>query len=546
MGAESTEMMQNFSSKLFNRFGSFSLFEKILKKFRNYFEERYIENDILFILTYMASLSTANLSRDKIFEMASEKSEYSPSKYFRIVRDLTQKWHYDYATACELVSEKIRNERLRKLFKRFSNSIAAGEPDEEFLEREWRTYKVVRKDEYERSLDSLRKWTDAYTSILVSTSLISVVILLAVVIYSSGNAEETLIVSSVISLFTGLFGVFMLYKAAPKDKKFHEFHIKSPEQRTLSKLAPILSISSMGTLFISVLLPTLLNLDIKIWNLDARGFGFLISGFFLLPAGLIARKDYQKVSLRDEVFTNFVEALGSIKSGSGASMAHAIEKIDRKNLGELENLVEELYRRLSLNLDSKMCWEKFVGESGSYLIEKFTAIFLDAVNLGGDPALVGKIVGSSNLEMVLLRLKRELISSGFINLVIPLHATMTALMMFISQILATFSDYIGRLSSQFAGVDTGRALSDVSQIIGGFEFGFFSGIPITLVTNYGVIIVVILTLVNTLATNVVKGGGKYMYLFYGSVFLIISGIIVLAVPPVVKFAFSLPSFIEGW
>ncbi|WP_202320707.1 archaellar assembly protein FlaJ [Archaeoglobus neptunius] len=514
-------------------------------------KELLMDNDLLFTLTYMASLSTANLSRDKIFEMVSEKEEYAPSEYFRKVKDLTQKWHYDYATACELVAEKIRHERLKKLFNRLSNAIAAGEPDDEFLEREWKTFKTVRKDEYERNLESLRKWSDAYTSLLVSASLISVVVLLSVVIYSVGDPSATLITSAFGNFVIALFGVFMLFKAVPKDRKVHDMKIKSKEQVAISRLAPVLlPIAVMMVAFISIL-PTVFNLKTGILNLgllpggDYRGLGFILAGILILPIGYLARVDDVKISKRDEAFTAFIRSLGAIKAGAGVSVAEALSRIDQKNLGELKELVLQLYRRLSMGLDPRISWERFVGESGSYLISKLTAIFVDATDLGGDADVVGEIVSSSNLEMVLLRLKRDLISSGFVNLIIPLHLAMVSLILFITQILAIFSDYISNLfTTQLGGVDTGEVFNKIPGGLQGLNIGIFSGIPVDLLNQYSLMIIVSLTIANTLSANIVKGGGKYLYLYYAAIFLILSGILMLVVPPVVKWAFSLPSFVE--
>jgi len=529
-------------------FGKLSRFLDALKSSG---KELLMDNDLLFTLTYMASLSTANLSRDKIFEMVSAKEEYAPSEYFRKVRDLTQKWHYDYVTACELIAEKIKHERLRKLFNRLANAIAAGEPDDEFLEREWRTFKTVRKDEYERSLESLRKWSDAYTSILVSASLISVVVLLSVVIYSAGDPGTTLVASAFGNFAIAMFGVFMLFKAVPKDRKVHDMRIKSKEQEAISRLAPVLfSIALMVITFFSIL-PTVFNLKVGILNLgllhggDYRGLGLILAGILLLPVGYLARVDDIKVSRRDEAFTAFIRSLGAIKAGAGVSVAEALSRIDQKNLGELKELVMQLYRRLSMGLDPRISWEKFVGESGSYLISKLTAIFVDATDLGGDADVVGEIVSSSNLEMVLLRLKRDLISSGFINLIIPLHIAMISLVLFITQILTMFSEYISNLfATQLGGVGTGEVLSKVPGGLQGLNIGIFSGVPVDLLNQYSLMIIVSLTIANTLSANIVKGGGKYLYLYYAAIFLILSGILMLVVPSIVKWAFNLPSFME--
>lgn len=506
-------------------------FVEKLKKVR---ENLLVDNDLLFLLTYMASLSTAHLSRDKIFTMASE-TKYSPSRFFAMVRDLAQKWHYDYATACELVAEKIKAERVKKLFNRLANAISAGEPDREFLEREWKAFKTIRKDEYDRNLESLRKWSDAYTSLLVSASLISVVVLLSVVIYSVGDPGSTLIASAFGNFVICLFGVFMLFKAVPKDKKIHDLRIKSREQSIASKLLiPMLVVGGMLFLFLG-LIPLILG------NYDFAGYGFLALGLAILPIGIISKIDDKKVSKRDEAFTSFIRSLGAIKGGAGVSIAEAIRRIDQKNLGELKELAMELQRRLSLGLDPKLCWERFIGESGSYLIEKLTPIFIDAIDLGGDADAVGEIVSSSNLEMVLLRLKRDLIASGFVNLIIPLHVAMVSLTLFIEQILTIFTQYISMLFGTQVG-STGDVFRNVP--LQGVNLGIFAGIPVELLAQYTFFVVLSITIANFLASNIVKGGGKFLYAYYASVLFILSGILMLVIPPIVRWAFTLPSFVE--
>ena len=71
-----------------------------------------------------------------------------------------------------------------------------------------------------------------------------------------------------------------------------------------------------------------------------------------------------------------------------------------------------------MGMEPQLCWVKFVGATGSDLIDKFTYIFLDAIDLGGDATKVGKLVNTTNLEVVLLRMKRKLVSASFTTLVI--------------------------------------------------------------------------------------------------------------------------------
>ncbi len=524
----------------------FNIFNKIINKIKILKEELYMDNDLLFILTYMASLSTAQLSRDKIFEMAASKEEYAPSKYFKKVINLTKNWHYDYATACELVAEKVKHDRVKRLFNRLANAIAAGEPDREVLENEWKVFKTVRKDEYLRSLESLRKWTDAYVSILVSASLISIVILLSVMIYKSGDPVLILSISALFSLLFSLFGVFMLFKSAPKDVKTHNLNIKSKEQRLISKLSPLLLPIAVISLIVLTVIPTILNLDFEYGSMDLKGLGFVICGMVLLPLGILGRRDYIKISKRDEAFTGFIRSLGAIISGAGVSIAEALSRIDQKNLGELKDLAMQLYRRLSFGLDPKLCWERFIGESGSYLIHKLTNIFIDAADMGGDTDTIGEIVSSSNLEMVLLRLKRELISNGFVNLVIPLHAAMVGLLIFIVKILSKFMTLISTMfATQMAGIGSATDVLGKLSSISGLNMGIFGGIPSQLLNIYLLAVVLILTFTNTLACKVVKGGANYLLYYYGSILSITSGVLMILLPKIINWAFSIPTLIGG-
>ena len=499
---------------------------KIRDKIKELDEERLIDNDVFFVLTYMASLSTARLSRNKIFEMVAEKKEYYVSKYFKKIVNLVKNWNYDYATACEIISKKVKNERLKRFFDRLSNAISAGEPEEVFLKREWKVFKTIRKDEYERNLESLKKWTDAYTSIIVSTALISVVFMLSIIIYSIKNPKGILHSLIVVNILVYLLSVFILYKASPKDKKTHNCTIKSKEQRLLLWLTPI-----------SVLLSILFLISF-ITN-KPNGLFLIFSAISLLPTAILSKIDDTKIDKRDEAFTMFIRSLGSIKSGAGISMTEALGRIDQKNLGELKEQVLKLYKMLSVGIDPKICWNKFIGESGSYLIQKFTSIFVDAVDLGGDAELIGEIVGTSNLEMVLLRLKRKLISSSFINLIIVLHASMVALLLFIVQILDIFSGSIIKIVT--GDVVNISGVVDIPLDIG---MSLLSNVPIDLLQKYVSFLILSMTFANTLAANIVKGGSVFLYTFYACIFLIISGILYMVVPPLVKWIFSIQSFME--
>jgi archaeal flagellar protein FlaJ len=534
---EKSELKNIFSKKLNLQLS----FDKILLSFENYKKELYMSNDLLFSLTYMASISTANLTRDRIFSSISEKREYCPSVYFNQIRELAHNWHYDYAHACELVSEKVTNDRLRELLNRLSNAISAGEPDNEFLTKEWILFKTKRKDEYERDLDTTKEWSNAYTALLVSTSLISIIVLLSVILYNLGNPEQTLFFTMFAILLMSIIGVGLLFQGSPKDSRAHNLKIKSKEQVFIYKWLPHTLILSIFIVLLLTVLPAFIGS--AEYYIDIKGIGMILAGIVMLPVGINAIRDVKKIDERDESYTTFIRSLGAIVGGSGLTIPKALLKIDPKNLGELKDMSQELYKRLASGLDAKLCWERFVGETGSYLIYKLTNVFVDAVNLGGDAGEIGELVSSSNLELVLLRMKRERISKGFINLVIPLHVAMVALLLFIGKILTVFTTIISQLFVQFN--ISGSELEGVPGGLAGLNLGIFGGVPIELLGQFVVIVILILTIANILAMVAIKGGPIYLALYYGVILFVISGILMIGIPPLVDRAFSFNGLMNG-
>lgn len=511
-----------------------ALHNKLSHKLRRYQKEVYMSNDLLFSLTYMASISTANLTRDKIFSSISEKKEYCPSIYFNKIKELSQNWHYDYAHSCELVSEKVTHERLQELFRRLSNAISAGEPDSEFLVDEWKMFKTKRKDEYERELETTKEWSNAYTALLLTGALIAIIMLLSVILYNIGSAARTLYFTMIIVFVIAFGGVILLFKASPKDSRIHGLTIKSKEQNLIYKW--ILPTVALSTLIVILFTIVPLFTNTAEFSIDIKGVGMIVAGVIMLPVGIIAKRDLKKVNNRDENYTTFIRSLGAIISGSGLTVPKALIKLDPKNLGELKDINQELYKTLASGLDPKLCWEKFVGKSGSYLIYKLTSVFVDAVNLGGDAEAIGDLVSSSNMEIVLLRMKMDRVSSAFTNLVIPLHITMVALLLFIGKILTLFSTIISSLYTHF-NIDESE-LEGIPGGIGGMNLGIFGGVPLDLLEQFVIIVILILTISNTFAIIAVKGGPIYLSVYYCGILLILSGILTIAVPPFVDSIFS--------
>ena len=479
-----------------------------------------INDDMLFMLTYMASISTADIERDRIFDYAGAQKEYEASEHFCQIYTLASKWGYEYSKACKYLSQKLTDRYLSKFFGRMANIISSGEPEKNFLKHEKVTLGEIYSNEYERGVESLRKWTDGYTALMVSLTLVVTIILISVMIYEIGNIETVAFMIVVLVMFTCGMALYIIYKSTPSEKKLHSLQHKSREQEQIERLTRILLPLGIGTVIVLLFLKTEIELLL------------LTVSLFTLPIGALAMIDDSKIDERDNSFPAFIKTLGTLAGTTGVTINCAMENLDKETVGCLETAVGKLHQGLSMGLKSTLCWEKFIGETGSELINRCSKIFNDAVELGGDPAEIGSIVSSSSLEIVLLRMKRKLVSSGFRWLAIILHAVMVGLLIFVMEIINKFSSLITGMSESYSMQGDMQGMSEIGMSM------FNVGDKMPFLYKFTFAVVLVLTISNAIVVKIVEGGGNYKFFFYGGVMSGISGLSIIIIPPVVSKIFT--------
>lgn len=492
-------------------------------------EQDRTENDLLFMQTYMTAVSTAGINRDEIFEHASEKNEYVVAKHIKKIFLLVKNYGYEYSKACKLISKKVKNAMLRDFFGRFANVLTSGATEKKFLHDEMETMVNLYSSKYERDLEALKKWSDGYTALLVSLTLIVVVVLISGMIYPIGNLAQMTFLTSFLMISVCGLGIYIISRAAPKEIKLHSLPYKTNEQRLIEKLSKIL----LPIAAISIVILLLLHDTISQRGIDPVGLALIVAAILILPIGIIGMRDDRLIDKRDTDAPPFFKSLGDIAGTMGITTSAALDKLDKDAVGILEEPVRRLNARLSQGLDKKICWDRFVGETGSEVINRSAGIFTDAVDLGGNPSEIGEIVSASALRIRLLRMKRALVSSGFSGLVIPLHATMAGLVVFIVQIVITFSIKIGEMFAKLGGAEAGQA-----SVAGFSTFAIIGSGDIALYSIFATIIVLILTVANTLVVKITAGGGNYKLCFYGAMMSAISGIVLIVVPKITAGIFA--------
>jgi flagellar protein FlaJ len=256
------------------------------------------------------------------------------------------------------------------------------------------------------------------------------------------------------------------------------------------------------------------------------GFGvsLLAIGLCLLPVGYYAFKDDSKVSKIDEEIPTFIRSLGNVAESLGSTVSLALSKIDRRSMDTLEPYIKRLQARLSSKATPKLCWDRFTDETGSELAARTTRMFVDGANLGGSPAKVGQIASEYALTVALLRAKRHSTALPFAYLTVPLHGAMSALLIFILEIMKTFT---GKLSMATEELSAG-SLAQIPAL------PIFQVQDLTQITVLTMGAVLVLTIANSLTAKFATGGHNLKIAFFGSIMFILSGLNLIIIPPITQ------------
>jgi flagellar protein FlaJ len=252
----------------------------------------------------------------------------------------------------------------------------------------------------------------------------------------------------------------------------------------------------------------------------------LVASVFLLLVGLVAMADDRKVAKRDSDIAAFLRSLGGVMQAIGATAAEAISRLDFRSLGVLKEDVSLLHDRLVAGITPSSCWRRFVGETGSELINRSVTTFWDGITLGGEPQEVGNQASAFALKISLLRAQRSQIASGFTWLTLAMHAVLITLSAFVYSVFLTFAKLVGGLTPK-EGLN-GSGLPNISSL------GFFNpnAVHNNLLYFLMMTVIFVLTFANAFAIYAVSGGHPSKLIFYVALTGAISGAVITVVPPI--------------
>jgi flagellar protein FlaJ len=268
-----------------------------------------------------------------------------------------------------------------------------------------------------------------------------------------------------------------------------------------------------------------------VWMLMGMGMALIVGSVIVAPLGWLAWRDDQKIDKRDRDISVFLRGLGGVMGASSTTVAEGLSRMNRKALGAMEGHVHRLYVRLSNGIQPDLTWMRLCGESGSELVTRAIRIFWDGIRVGGEPSVVGKLAAEFAQKVSLLRQTRGLVANTFMFVVVPMHAALLAILLFVTEVMKIFGH-------QLASVQDENLNSDIVQEAGVSGFITFANPNFTLISVFVTIAIVLLTVANSFAPYAAGGGHKFKFFLFASVMMLMSGIAFLVVPPIVQGLFA--------
>jgi flagellar protein FlaJ len=480
------------------------------------YDPQLLSMDFYSQLVYMAAIATSGIARDKLIYYAS-KLPYIATRYFRKVDFVAKMFNHDYPQACRIVGEKTTEPEVKAFLLRLSSALSSGEEVAGFLSRESQIFADTYSNDYERRLSQLKTWGDAYISLIMTTALVTVMSVVSMMI---GNVSISFILGlSAITIVASFFGCWFLYKTAPRELKNHSLTSRSKEQELTKNLTRV--IFPLGLIVVVFLI--------------AMGVGIggilLTIGICLFPIGFVAAIDDAKINKRDVEIATFLRSLGGVMQAIGATATEAMGRLEFRSLGSMRDSLDLLYSRILDGVSLRLCWDRFVGESGSEQVNRSVRIFQDGITLGGDPQKVGNEASSFAMKISYLRAERSQIASGFTWLTIAMHAVLCTLSAFIYSVFVTFTNLVTTI---MPNVDSSSALPSMPSMGLFTQNSAYLGLLHFMVLT----IILILTVANALSIHFVNGGHILKSLFYLALTSAISGGVLIMVPSIVNIIFT--------
>ncbi len=387
-----------------------------------------MENRFHLMVTHMTVLSTTNIDRMEVFRKLAAEEEYGElTVENRRIVQLVDTWNQSLDDALRRRAKEVPSDSLTDLYDRLAYTLGAGQEMSDFLFEEQNVMIENYRTIYQQSLENLDVMKDLYLSMVLSMTF---ALVFAIVLPILTATNPTWTVAAVISMFVFVqIGFFLVIRAiVPYDPLWY----LEAGYRTRSKQL------LLGSSVVAVVLFALIVVSMLASTLDVAPFTTLVPMGsiptplylaiptlpFLFPA-IVFRRQENRIIERDEEFPSFIRALGASESAKQSTTSTVLRTLRKKDFGSLTDTVDSLYRRLNMRIDATSAWRYFAEDTQSYVIQKFSEMYLIGREMGGDPKQLGELISQNMNQLIQLREQRRQVTVTLIGLLYGITAAST-------------------------------------------------------------------------------------------------------------------------
>lgn len=476
-----------------------------------------INEKIHLFITYAGTIATIDLDRRTFFTKIAENKDYGEiSAFGEKILYFAKSWNLGFAATCRRLARNSPSRVFADFLDRFAAALDFGEALETFMLDEQKAVLDDYETIYKEALNNIQMLREAFIAITISIAFgMSTALLLPLLMG----------VSILVAIQWCLFALFVIDMILlvfvnafiPSDDLCHSMKIKDEGTKLIYKslmFALPVSILSFGIAFAYSPFNFLFNIAIGATPM-------LIVGYF-------AVQEENAIYKRDKEFPPFIRALGATIYARQGGVMTSLEALQVHDFGAIQEVVTNLYKRLKIGSDKMRSWYYFAGESGSFLISRFTNIFAESIYLGGHAEKIGELISENFQHLLSLRKLRYQQASALKG------ALYGSIVGFIATVYISISitELLGKMFNQAWTDGSGSSMSGlISSIIPQMP-----EVDAAVVGMYIGITIILHAFVSALVVKIVDGGNRFAMIFDFVAMLWIGAVLSWFVP---KIAYNL-------
>gem|GEM_PF-5409529 len=377
-----------------------------------------INQEMHIFITQLGALSVSEMSESGFLDILKElEMKGEIKKEMNKLTFLVDEWNVPLSNASRIISEKTPSDMFSDFLERLAYALETQASPKEFFLDEQKTFIDSYKNEYDNMLFRLDLIKELYVAtITIAVFSITIAIVVPVVLDISAVFTVSLTVG-LYFIITALF-LWAFFQGLPQTQIWCD---EDMDTSLKNKLRNPLFFGASSSILVFFLL---FNIASSLSLMD-------ITSISLIPLAIPAYMAYSRqkdILRRDDAFPSFLRSMASNMPSRTMDPIKALDKLRFHSFSNLSDNISSLYERLKLKIDTTLSWKHFGAESGSFLINRFTHMYLKASKEGAKPEESAPIISDNFILMKGLREKKLLRGRSMIGILIATIAAITVVL----------------------------------------------------------------------------------------------------------------------